>query len=351
MAPHPGVYYQHHRIFAIVTKPGLTVKLRLVEADTVGRGTNVLRLVRYRAVVKAAAVTGILLAVFGLMLATARSADDDKRLDRVKGVIGFATAPDAPLHQIFGHELIPDDDYAVTREKSAALLALPDSSIVAIGEKTLVKVGAFSQTADGPGSTITVEQGTLRFDIRRPAGGTANYRFMTSTSQIAVRGTVGLLSFIGGNTTVACLVCAADSVTVTVGAHTVALLTGQFLTVSALGAVVTGTVTGTVLGTFTGAQVSTVAATGSSAATAGVAGAAGAAGGAVGGVAAGTVAGAAAGAAVAGVAISTLAAKPSPSPAPSATPNAIFQTQSLKTAPAPAPPAQAETPRPLGARH
>ena len=212
------------------------------------------------------------------MIATALPADDDKRLDRVKGVVGFATAPDATLHQIFGRELIPDDDYAITRANSAALLALPDSSIVAIGANTRVRVGAFSQTADGPGSTITVEQGSLRFDIRRPAGGAANYHFATTTSQIAVRGTVGLLSFLGGNTTVACLVCAADSVTVTVGTQTIALATGQLLTVSALGAVVTGTVTSTALAGFTGASVSTATATGPAAATAGISGASGAAG-------------------------------------------------------------------------
>src|SRR5580698_9679264 len=133
-------------------------------------------------------ISVILAVFFGLMLAAARPADDDKQLGRLKGVVGFATAPDAPLHQIVGKELIPDDDYAITGDRSAGILSLPDSSIVSIGEKTRVRVGAFNQTATGPGSTITVEQGTLRFDIRRPAGGTANYHFQTNTSQIAVRG-------------------------------------------------------------------------------------------------------------------------------------------------------------------
>jgi hypothetical protein len=263
---------------------------------------------------------------FGLMVATAQPADDDKQLGRLKGVVGFATAPEAPLHQIFGKEIIPDDDYAITADRAAGIITLPDSSIVALGEKTRVKVGAFNQTADGPGSTITVEQGTLRFDIHRPAGGTANYHFQTNSSQIAVRGTVGLLSVLGGNTTVACLVCAADSVTVTVGTQTLTLLTGQLVTVSALGAVVTGTVTTTALAGFSGASVSTAAATGPAAATAGVSGvstaaasAAGAAGGAAAGAAGaatGAIVGGAAAAAAVGVTASSLAAKSTPSPAP-----------------------------------
>jgi hypothetical protein len=293
---------------------------------------------------------------FGLLIATAQPADDDKQLGRLKGVVGFATAPDATLHQIFGKELIPDDDYAITGDRAAGILTMPDSSIIAIGEKTRVKVGAFNQTADGPGSTITVEQGTLRVDIHRPLGGTANYRFQTGTSQIAVRGTVGLLSVLGGNTTVACLVCAADSVTVTVGTQTLTLLTGQLVTVSALGAVVTGTVTTTALAGFSGASVSTAAATGPAAATAGVSGvssaaasAAGAAGGAAAGAAGaatGAIVGGAAAAAAAGVAASSLAAKATPTPAPSN--NTNLQVTGTKTAPAPA---AADAPHPLGGRH
>jgi hypothetical protein len=292
---------------------------------------NVLTVTRGGRIPTVAGVVITLFALVGSTIGPARSADSDKRLDRVKGVVGFAVAADAPLHQIFGRELLPDDDYAITRDKSAALLALPDSSIVAIGEKTRVRVGAFTQGTAGPGSTIVVEEGSLRFDIRRPAGGTANYHFATTTSQIAVRGTVGLISFLGGNTTVACLVCAADSVTVTVGAQTIALAAGQVLTVSALGAVVTGAVSSTVLGGFSAAQVSTVAATGPGAATAGIAGAASGAAGAAGGIAAGTAIGAAAGAAVAGVAISAIAGKASP--APTASPSTSLQLQGLKAPP------------------
>lgn len=47
-------------------------------------------------------ISVILAVFFGLMLAAARPADDDKQLGRLKGVVGFAAAPDAPLHQVFG---------------------------------------------------------------------------------------------------------------------------------------------------------------------------------------------------------------------------------------------------------
>jgi len=317
---------------------------------------------------KLGGISLILPLLFGLMIATAQPADDDKQLGRLKGVVGFAAAADAPLHQIFGRELIPDDDYAITRGNSAAVLALPDSSLVAIGQNTRVRVGAFNETADGPGSTIAVEQGTLRFDIHRPEGGAANYHFTTTTSQIAVRGTVGLLSVLGGNTTVACLVCAADSVTVSVGAQTIALATGQLVTVSALGAVVTGTVTTTALAGFSGASVSTAAASGPAAATAGVSGvssaaasaagvsasgaaagsaaAAGAATAGVAGVSTGAVVAGAAAAAAAGVAVSATAAKSTPSPAPQA--NLQLQSAAKPATPAPAP--AAEVLRPPGGR-
>jgi hypothetical protein len=292
------------------------------------------------------------IAVVFAMVGLARPAGGDKRLDRVKGNVGFATAVDAPIHQVFGQDLLPDDDFAITQAKSAAQVVLPDSSIVALGENTRVQVGAFTNGVDGPGSTILVNGGALRFDIRRPAGGAANYHFTTTTSQIAVRGTIGMLSLVGGNTTVACLVCATDSVSVTVGTQTIALATGQVITVSATGAVVTGTITSATLSSFSAASVSTSTVSGTAAASAGVAGATGG----IAGATTGVLAGAAAGAAAVGVGVSSLthtntpapspSATPtaSPTPVPSATPNAPIQIQkaqraSAAAAPAIAPPA------------
>ena len=71
---------------------------------------------------------------------------------------------------------------------------------------------------------------------------------------MAVRGTVGLLAFVNGITTVGCVACAADSVTVTVGTQTLTLVTGQFLAVSAAGAITTGALGG-VIAAFSGAGV------------------------------------------------------------------------------------------------
>lgn len=255
----------------------------------------------------------------------AARAASDKLLQRLKGVVGYQAADGAPLTLVVARLSLPDDYLAVTRTRAAALLALPDSSLVSLGENTRVQVGAFNRTADGPGATITVNGGTLRFDIRRPKGATANYHFATPTTQVAVRGTIGLISLAGGNTTIACLVCAADSITVTVGTQTFTILTGQLLSVSATGAVVSGALSTSVLGTFSSAGVSTSTATGTAAATAGVTSAAGASTSGVAGAAAagttGATTAAAAGAAVAagGVAAAVSnAAAPTPQPTPSA---------------------------------
>ncbi len=236
----------------------------------------------------------------------ARSAGT-KQLQHVRGTIGYQTAVAATdFTSVFGKIDLPDDDVAVTRAQSAAVLAMPDSSLVALGENTTVQIGAFNTTAAGPGSTITVAGGSLRFDIKRPAGGAANYRFVTPTSQTAVRGTIGLFSFINGVTTVGCVVCAADSVAVTVGTQTVTLLSGQFVAISAAGVITTGALSATVAA-FTSAGVPVSAQAGAAAAGLPVAGASAA-----------TVAGAAA---VAGTAIGVAASsRSSPQPAATALP-------------------------------
>jgi hypothetical protein len=233
-----------------------------------------------------------------------QAAGGSKQLQRVKGTVGYASDPDASdFKTVFAKFDLPDDDFAVTHAQSAAVLALPDSSLISLGENTNVKVSAFDSASASPGATITVNNGSLRFDIRRPEGGHANYHFQTATSQVAVRGTVGLLSFINGVTTVGCVACAADSVAVTIGTNTVTLVTGQFITISALGAVTTGALGGAV-GAFTGAGVPVTANVG--AAAAGIP--------AAGGLAAGVVVPAVAGAAVAGTAIGIANSSHTPAP-------------------------------------
>jgi hypothetical protein len=262
----------------------------------------------------------------------AGDAASNKQLQRLKGTVGYQATTAGQFNEVAGKYVLPDDAFAVTQKQSAALLQLPDSSLVGLGQDTKVQVGAFNQTATGPGSTITVASGTLRFDIKRPTGGTANYRFITPTSTIGVRGTVGLLAFAGGQTTVACLACASDSVTISVGGQSFALATGQAITVSATGAVTTSAVTSATLSGFSSAGVSTSASSGLSAATAGISGVTGAAGGAVGGAAAAAGAGIAGGAAAA-AAVTSSNAKATPAPNPSATQNGTIIIQQAPGAP------------------
>lgn len=269
--------------------------------------------------------------VTGLLPHEASGADNGKQLQRVRGTIGYATDAGATdFKAVFGKLLLPDNDYAVTRAQSAAVLAMPDSSLISLGENTNVEVGAFDSASASPGSTITVNGGTLRFDIRRPAGGAANYIFKTPTSQTAVRGTVGLLAFVNGVTTVGCVVCAADSVAVTVGTQTITLVTGQFIAISALGAITTGALSG-VIGTFTAAGVPATGAIGPAAA--GIPAAA----------AAGAVVPVAAGAAAAAAAIGIAATQSSPTPqptiaAPGATPTgSVNITSKVRAIPTPTP--------------
>src|SRR5271170_6988118 len=94
--------------------------------------------------------TVLVLALFGDLVATAGSAGNDKQLGRVKGIIGYE-AEGSKFSPVFGKILLPDDYYAVTQDNSAAIVGLPDSSIVALGQDTRVRVGAFNETTAGPG--------------------------------------------------------------------------------------------------------------------------------------------------------------------------------------------------------
>jgi hypothetical protein len=171
------------------------------------------------------------LASFTLISSRVSSETGDKQLARVKGVVGYQANATSDFKPIFGRLDLPDDAYAVTKPNASAVLRLKDSSEIDIGENTRVQVGAFTGAETGNANTINLQGGALHFNIRHPQGGQSNYKFVTATSQIAVRGTEGFLVAGANGTQVVCVSCAAGDVSVQVGQQTVSIVSNQTLTV------------------------------------------------------------------------------------------------------------------------
>jgi hypothetical protein len=155
----------------------------------------------------------------------------DKQLARVKGVVGYQEFATSVFRPIFGRIDLPDNAFAITKPNGSAVLRLKDSSEIDIGENTKVQVGAFNTAESGNQNTIELNGGALHFNIRHPQGGQSNYRFVTATSQIAVRGTEGFLIAGANGTQVVCVSCAAGDVSVQVGTQTLSIVGGQTLTI------------------------------------------------------------------------------------------------------------------------
>ena len=176
---------------------------------------------------------GALCFLASVSLVCGRVASDtgDKQLARVKGVVGYQTSATSEFKPIFGRLDLPDDAFAVTKPNASAVLRLADSSEIDIGENTKVQIGAFNAASSGNQNTIVLNGGALHFNIRHPQGGQSNYRFVTATSQIAVRGTEGFLIAGANGTQVVCVSCAAGDVSVQVGQQSLPIVSNQTLTV------------------------------------------------------------------------------------------------------------------------
>jgi hypothetical protein len=96
----------------------------------------------------AVSVVAALIAVTATQIGRAA---DDKQLQRLKGTVGYQRDANTTFTPVVGKFLLNDDWLALTRGNSAAVLALPDSSLVALGQNTSVQVGAFNASANGPG--------------------------------------------------------------------------------------------------------------------------------------------------------------------------------------------------------
>jgi hypothetical protein len=181
---------------------------------------------------RVAIVCALVLVVSGTLRIVAGAAPGDKELAPVRGTVGYEPTVNAPFNRIFGRAVVPDNAIAVTQEASLGTLTLPDSSQVALGERTQVQVGAFNNGVAGPGSTLTIYHGAMRFAIVHPAGTRSNYIFNTTTSQIAVRGTVAYLITGDDGTQLICVDCAPGDVTITIGQRVVSLVSGFTITIT-----------------------------------------------------------------------------------------------------------------------
>jgi hypothetical protein len=271
-------------------------------------------LMSLRRMVAFAATVSVLATISATLVPGAVSAANDKELQRVSGTVGYTTTDNGTFNNVVGSLPLPDKAFAITEANSTGILRMPDSSEIGLGQNTKVQLAAFNDIRNGPGNQITINNGALKFDIRHPAGKKANYRFVTPTSQIAVRGTIGLIAVTAAanGTTTTTIACVSGTFTATVGTSTVSLAAGNAITVA--GGTVTTSSLGSVVSSFQSAGITSPTGAGAgvgaggAAGTAGAGGAGGAAGGAAGG-SAGAIAGGAAGAGAVGAVVATTTSK------------------------------------------
>jgi hypothetical protein len=180
------------------------------------------------------------------LLAAPGWASDDTVLVRVLGGVGYTMGADQPYNAITGQQLLEDGYFAVTRPHAQGMLLLPDSSQVGLGANTTIQVSAFQRASEGDGSIIalTRDGSAVRFNVKHPKGAHANYTFVTPSTNIAVRGTSGLIYTGGGRDIIVCLDCSAHTLVVkTADGKAYELTTGQMLTVTSHGATRTSTST------------------------------------------------------------------------------------------------------------
>jgi hypothetical protein len=162
-------------------------------------------------------------------------------LRRDAGIVTYKLAEAEPA-SLIGEVAVNDAVIATTSIAALATLRLRDSSEIRIGDRTTVRVRDLRiAEAHTPSSgTIYLERGAVRFNVLHPSGGLANYRFVTPTAQIGVRGTVGYVVSGPRGDQIYCVRCEPGDVTIKSAAQTVELHSGQTLNISVAQGVVTG---------------------------------------------------------------------------------------------------------------
>ena len=147
----------------------------------------------------------MLAAVIFLPQAASSSGTDEIVLQRLSGRLDYQGATAERRESIVGQLLVQPHGYAFTRANSMAAIDLPDSSVVSVGASSRVGLGLFDREAWGSRSVMTIYDGAIHFAVKHPAGARANYTFVTPTSQVAIRGTEGVIVVRGDETIIACV--------------------------------------------------------------------------------------------------------------------------------------------------
>jgi hypothetical protein len=174
-------------------------------------------------------------------LALPASSADDNILRRDKGIVTYKL-PTTDPRSLYAEVAVSDSVIATTDVATLATLQLSDSSEIRIGDRTTVRIGDLhaAEAANPAGGTVFIERGAVRFNVVHPTGAKANYRFVTPTSELAVRGTVGYFVAGPSGDQIYCVKCADGDVTITTGTKTVQIHSGQSLNVHLDNGVVTG---------------------------------------------------------------------------------------------------------------
>jgi hypothetical protein len=182
----------------------------------------------------AAVMVAVTLAAAAALTIPRASAGQANELARVRGDVSYAVpAASASARPLAASISLSDDARAITGFRAAARLTLPDSSVVEIGDKTDVRLGAFHDAASQ--HTIALSRGALRFTIRHPAGAASSYVFKTPTTQLAVRGTLAYLVSGPRGDQIYCVDCAPGDVVVSAANETYRVESGQTLNVRTIG--------------------------------------------------------------------------------------------------------------------
>lgn len=147
------------------------------------------------------------------------AADQGFVVQRISGHVAYQRSSAEHQEPIVGELLVRPRGYALTQAQSMAAIDLPDSSVVSIGASSRVGLGAFQRNALGSRESMTIYDGAVHFSVRHPKGARSNYTFVTPVSEIAVRGTEGIIVARGDETIIACVHGTTNDIHVTYGDH------------------------------------------------------------------------------------------------------------------------------------
>ncbi|MCQ2055354.1 MAG: FecR domain-containing protein [Fibrobacter sp.] len=150
---------------------------------------------------KSSRISIVMAALLAFSISFVFADEDAPKTGKVRLVIGdvdFQKKGAGSWKKLKVNGRVQEKDKIKTQMESTVSIAMPDGSVLAVGENSEVEFSELLMIDGSQVSSIDIKTGKIRFDVQKQRGSNSSFKFKTGTATASIRGTDGIVGVTKG---------------------------------------------------------------------------------------------------------------------------------------------------------